>query len=81
MAKSTKSKTFEQSMQALEEIIEQMESGELELDQALKSFQQGVELTTHCQSLLDNAKQKVQMLVGEGEGASLEDFDKGDENN
>ena len=40
-----------------------MESGDLSLDESLTQFQQGVELTRHCQQLLENAKQTVEKLM------------------
>ncbi|MFG1497655.1 exodeoxyribonuclease VII small subunit [Saccharospirillum sp. HFRX-1] len=59
---------FESQMQALEQLVERLESGELSLDDAMKTFEQGIRLTRDCQSALDQAEQKVQVLLGD-EGA------------
>lgn len=56
-------KDFETSLEQLEKLVLQMESGDLSLDESLSQFQQGVELTRHCQQLLENAKQTVEKLL------------------
>lgn len=54
---------FESSLEELEKLVVQMESGDLSLDDSLTQFQQGVALTRHCQQLLENAKQTVEKLL------------------
>ena len=54
---------FESSLAELETIVTQMEQGDLSLDQALSSFETGIKLTRHCQAILDQAEQKVQLLT------------------
>ena len=54
---------FEASLEELEKLVVQMESGDLSLDESLAQFQHGVELTRHCQQLLENARQTVEKLV------------------
>lgn len=54
---------FEKSMDQLEAIVTRMESGELSLDESLKLFEQGVELTRHCQSALQEAEEKITTLT------------------
>ena len=66
--------TFEQSLARLESLVTRLESGELPLDQALASFEQGVRLTRECQGALSAAQQKVQLLLQRGENVTLEDF-------
>ncbi|MCF6225858.1 MAG: exodeoxyribonuclease VII small subunit [Xanthomonadales bacterium] len=56
-------KDFETSLEQLEKLVLQMESGDLSLDESLAQFQQGVKLTRHCQQLLENAKQSVEKLL------------------
>lgn len=62
----TRKKTahFEKSLEALESVVGDMESGELSLDDALKAFEKGVRLTQECQQALDEAEQKVAILLG-----------------
>lgn len=66
---------FEQTLARLEALVAQLESGELPLDEALRTFEQGVRLTRDCQAALSAAQQKVQLLLQRGESAVLEEFD------
>ncbi len=54
---------FEQALAELEALVERLERGELPLDQALKTFERGVELTRHCQASLKAAQQRVEILL------------------
>jgi exodeoxyribonuclease VII small subunit len=54
---------FEASLGQLEELVEQMEEGELSLEDSLKAFEQGVKLTRDCQQALKEAEQKIQLLI------------------
>ncbi len=69
---------FEQSLEALEALVERLEGGELPLEQALSAFEEGVRLTRECQRALRSAEQKVAMLTGEGEHAEPEPFQAAD---
>jgi len=57
---------FEKALAELEQIVENMEHGELSLEQSLKDFERGIELTRACQQALQQAEQKVKMLVQKG---------------
>ena len=57
---------FEAALHELQGIVEKMESGEQTLEEALASFQRGVELTRACQQGLKDAEQRVEKLVREG---------------
>jgi exodeoxyribonuclease VII small subunit len=70
---------FEETLAELERLIAQLESGDLPLDVALRTFEQGVRLTRECQAALATAQQKVQLLLQRGDGVVLEDFDAGGE--
>ena len=54
---------FEKKLKNLEEIVAKMESGDLSLDDSLKSFEKGVSLARECHKELDAAEKKVQQLV------------------
>lgn len=58
-------KDFESSLGRLEEIVRQMEQGDLSLEQSLKVFEEGVKLTRTCQTALQEAQQRVEILVKE----------------
>ena len=76
MAKSsTKAPDFETALAELEALVEKMEQGELSLDDSLKQFERGVQLTRSCQEALKNAEQKVQVLLEKDGQASLEPFE------
>ena len=51
------------SLQELESVVEQLESGDLPLEEALKQFERGVKLTRKCQATLKKAEQKVEILL------------------
>lgn len=70
-----KQPNLEKSLEALEAIVEELEDGEIPLEQALKQFEKGIKLSRECQTALEAAEQKVQILL-DGE---LKDFaDSGD---
>lgn len=54
---------FEQSLKELEELVQQMEAGELSLEQSLNAYERGVGLYRHCQSALEQAQLRVQQLA------------------
>lgn len=54
---------FEAALAELEKLIEKMESGEQSLEEALQSFQRGIELTRVCQQGLKEAEQRVEQLL------------------
>ena len=69
---------FEKSLEELESLVEQLESGDLSLDQSLKQFKRGVELTRHCQGVLDQAQQTVQKLMDTDDESSAVPFSTDD---
>ena len=65
-------------MNELESLVETLERGDQSLEESLKSFERGVELTRTCQQALDEAEQKVRILSGESAQAELEPFQDDD---
>jgi exodeoxyribonuclease VII small subunit len=61
--------TFEESLKKLETIVEQLEKGDLPLEESLKLFEQGVDLSAVCKKELDEAEGKVQMLIKQRDGS------------
>ena len=57
------SKSIEAKLIELEEILEDLESGKLELDDALKKFEKGIKLSRECQQTLEEAEMKIQVLM------------------
>ena len=54
---------FEASLKKLEELVDQMEGGELSLEDSLKTFEEGIKLTRECQKALKEVEQKVSLLM------------------
>lgn len=74
--KKSKPLDFEKALIELEGLVETMEQGDMSLEDSLKQFERGVELTRQCQTALRDAEQKVQILIDKSEQADLEDFIK-----
>lgn len=64
--------TFEESMKRLEEIVRQLESGEMSLDDSLRVFEEGMRLAAFCSRKLDEAEKKVSLLVRDQQGGFVE---------
>jgi exodeoxyribonuclease VII small subunit len=79
MAVKKKSKpspgNFEASMEELESLVAEMESGELTLEESLEHFERGIRQVRNCQKALDEAEQKVQILLKESGDQQLADFE------
>ena len=68
---------FEESLRKLEKIVEDLEKGDLSLDDALKKYQEGIELSRLCNQRLENAKKKIDILVKNKKGEfELKPFDE-----
>ena len=63
-----KAQSFESKMQRLEEVVNKMESSEVDLEDSIKLFEEGVELSKECQNLLDKAEEKVKILTQSANG-------------
>ena len=58
-----KTVNLEKSLADLEALVEELESGDLPLEKAMKKFEDGIKLTRACQTALKDAEQKVEILV------------------
>jgi exodeoxyribonuclease VII small subunit len=65
---------LEKSLEELEALVTRLESGDLPLEQALKEFERGVKLTRQCQAALQEAEQKVEILLKKTETAEPSPF-------
>ena len=61
--------TFEESLKRLESIVDQLEKGDLPLEESLKLFEEGVGLSAVCKQELDAAEGKVQQLIKQRDGS------------
>jgi len=67
-----KQKTFEDAMESLETIVQELESGELALEKAMKRFEEGVKLSKFCSSKLDETEKKITLLTANADGTANE---------
>jgi len=65
---------FEAALAELEQIVERLEQGELPLEESLRQFERGVELTRSCQKALRQAEQKISILSRSAGGETVEPF-------
>jgi exodeoxyribonuclease VII small subunit len=72
--KPSKFPDLEQSLSEITQLIEKMEHGELTLDQSLGHFERGITLVKHCQKILVDAEQKVQILIANNKQDTLTDY-------
>ena len=77
-AKQQSEFNFEEALQELERLVSSMEVGELSLEDYMKAFEKGIKLTRECQTALQKAEQKVQILLNEsGETQAFDVEDEG----
>ena len=69
---------FETSLEKLEKLVEQMEDGDLTLEDSLKNFEEGIRLTRECQQALAAAEQQVKLLIEENGQVTASDFEAED---
>src|SRR5919199_529466 len=63
--------TFEASLAALEQIVRELERGDLPLEKSLELFEQGVRLSRECQERLQAAERRIEVLLRDGEGGAV----------
>jgi len=61
--------SFEESLKKLETIVEQLEKGDMSLEESLKLFEEGVGLSAACKKELEEAEGKVEMLIKQRDGS------------
>jgi len=62
------SKSFETSLEALEEIVHQLEGGDLPLEKSLELFEDGIRLSRQCQERLNQAERRIEVLLRDNQG-------------
>lgn len=70
---NTENKTFEESMQRLEQIVRAMEQGDVPLEESLKLFQEGTQLVRSCNQLLEEAQLQVTKIMTAPDGTPSEE--------
>ncbi len=71
---------FEKALEQLEQIVQEMEAGELSLENALKKFEEGIKLSRYCTQKLEETEKKITLLMEQANGSIEEKhFDTGDD--
>lgn len=78
MSSKNSTPDFESALEELEGLVAQLEKGELSLDDSLKQFKRGVELTRSCQKILEGAQQTVEQLSNPDDESSASQIEPGD---
>lgn len=68
-----KNLSFEDAMKDLEEIVSELEMGDLSLDKSIEKFKKGIELSNYCNKLLEDAEKTVSILVEQTDGSMKEE--------
>jgi exodeoxyribonuclease VII small subunit len=66
--KNEQPKSFEASLEGLEEIVQQLEGGDLPLEKSLELFEQGIKLSRQCQERLSQAERRIEVLLRDNQG-------------
>jgi exodeoxyribonuclease VII small subunit len=61
-------KSFEASLEALEQIVHQLEGGDLALEKSLELFEEGIRLSRQCQERLNQAERRIEVLLRDNQG-------------
>jgi len=64
-------RTFEASLEALEQIVRELEQGDLPLEKSLELFEQGIRLSRECQERLSQAERRIEVLLRDNQGRSV----------
>ena len=60
---SKTSNNFEENMQGLENIVQELEKGDLNLEESIKKFEKGIELSKKCNEILEDSEKKITILI------------------
>lgn len=65
--------SFEKTLKQLEQIVQELESGNLPLEKAMKKFEEGVKLSKYCSEKLDETEKKISVLLHDNKGNTTEE--------
>ena len=68
MNNEQQTRTFEASLEALEQIVRELEQGDLPLEKSLELFEQGIRLSRECQERLSQAERRIEVLLRDNQG-------------
>lgn len=67
-------KTFEEQIEELEKIVNELENGKLNLDESVLKFEEGIKISKDCNKILDEAEKKITILVNKDGDVKEEEF-------
>jgi len=68
--------TFEESLKALEELVKELETGNLDLDKSLEIYERAIVLRDKCRKILDESERRVQKIMETSDGIVTEDLEQ-----
>lgn len=71
-------KSFEENLEELEKIVTDLEKGELNLDESVKRFEEGISISKECNEMLEDAEKKITILLKNGDEVKEENFTAGE---
>ncbi len=67
--------SFEENVEQLEKIVQELEKGDLNLDESIKKFEEGMNLSKKCNEILEEAEKKITVLIKKNDGLQEENFE------
>ena len=67
-------KTFEMAMKQLEQIVQELETGDIPLEKAIKKFEEGIQISKYCSEKLDASEKKITLLMKDSDGEKLSEI-------
>ena len=67
-------KTFETAMKQLEQIVQDLETGDMPLEKAIKKFEEGIQISKYCSEKLDASEKKITLLMQDSDGKKISEI-------
>ena len=66
---------FEENVEQLEKVVQELENGNLNLEDSIKTFEEGMTISKKCKEILEAAEKKITVLIKKDDGVEEEDFE------
>ena len=67
-------KTFETAMKQLEQIVKDLETGDMPLEKAIKKFEEGIQISKYCSGKLDESEKRITLLMRDSDGEKVSEI-------
>jgi len=67
-------KTFETAMKQLEQIVQELETGDMPLEKAIKKFEEGIQISKYCSGKLDESEKRITLLMRDSDGEKVSEI-------